>query len=367
MNISMALLLISFLSCTLNVTAMECEFSPENESHKVLEAIRFAKKHHHGQFRKFDGLPYFTHPVRVAKIVKKQTQDIDLIIAAYLHDLIEDTMVNKRWIKKKFGKRVANIVNELTSDPSKIEKMGSKAEYLADKMLKMSPEALLIKLADRLDNVSDFESAELDFINKYRAETNYILTKLSKRNDLNESHKSLITQIFKKMSDGEKLYQAKVFGRKNHRNLKANIVESDFILQATKVSGLLAKRAVPVNLRSVVYMIGVSKTNEQERYQEVKRYFGEETANLVEEINSNLFLNRPLDQLSDNALLIRLAGVLENLNEILRMEAVHDYRDYIKLSRNRIKQLDKSSRALNQDQLYFANRIKIALKNTNKF
>lgn len=362
-NLASFSLSLSIASSSMGIT---CEISSENNHSQILEAIHFAKKHHEGQFRKFDGLPYFTHPIRVAKIVKQYTEDSDLIIAAYLHDLIEDTKVTKRWIKKKFGKRVANIVNELSSDSSKIEKMGSKAEYLASKMQKMSLEALLIKLSDRLDNVSDFEAAKINFIINYRAETNYILSKVSRREDLLNSHKSLISRIYKAMHDGEKLYQAKVFGQKNFRNLKNDITEAGFIFQATKVSALLAKRSASVNHRSVVYLVGVPKYEELSQYLDLKRNFGTEIADLVEELNSNISLNQSMVSLSDEALNIRLAGILENLNEIFKMEALADFEEYIQQTEEKLNGLKNSERDLSQDHIYFIGRINIVLDRSLK-
>ena len=66
----------------------------------------------------------------------------------------------------------------------------------------MSLRALLIKLADRLHNVSDFANANIRFLNKYSAETNFILEKLSRRVDLLKDHHDIIGRIYEAMVEG---------------------------------------------------------------------------------------------------------------------------------------------------------------------
>ena len=157
-------------------------------------AKRFAQKKHEGQIRKFDGSPYFVHPDSVANTVSKYTKDEDVIAAAYLHDTLEDTPTTMKELEMMFNKRVAKLVLELTSKkvPGK-----EKGKYLTAKMNKMSPDALLIKLADRFDNVSDFKTAPPKFVERYSIETQYILDNLNRA--LKPAHKKLIYLIKKKI------------------------------------------------------------------------------------------------------------------------------------------------------------------------
>jgi (p)ppGpp synthase/HD superfamily hydrolase len=104
------------------------------------------------------------------------------LIAALLHDVLEDCYDNI-WegyveIKKLFGKEVADIVLELTSDNNEIKyKYESKTLYLIQKLIKMSDDALIVKLSDRLQNISDaFTTSE-----KFRKTT---LMKLVKFDEL---------------------------------------------------------------------------------------------------------------------------------------------------------------------------------------
>lgn len=143
-------------------------------------AASVAQDKHHYQYRKFDGEPYFKHPSRVADILRKYTKDEEIISAGYLHDTLEDTKTSWEELEATFGKRVADLVKELTSVKREVTKLG-KAEYLLKKMQKMSESALFIKLADRLDNVDDFSKAPDKFRLKYIKETNYILDNLNRK------------------------------------------------------------------------------------------------------------------------------------------------------------------------------------------
>jgi (p)ppGpp synthase/HD superfamily hydrolase len=161
------------------------------------EALQFATEKHEGQTRKFSGKPYVQHPIRVAKTLKEMGAPEPIRMAALLHDTIEDTSATFEELKDKFGDRVAVLVRELTSIPDDQKRLG-KVEMLSQKMMKMTSEALLIKLADRLDNVSDAASGS--FKEKYRAETRTIIANISRRS-LTAQHKSLMSRIQQKIED----------------------------------------------------------------------------------------------------------------------------------------------------------------------
>jgi len=149
------------------------------------KAWKFAHDVHHGVERKFSGVPYFFHVRQVFKLVKKVDPSSELGAAALLHDTVEDVEeVTYEVILKEFGKRVADLVNELTSDKEKVKEMG-KADYLSDKMIKMTNDALVIKLCDRYQNLSDHFTATTKFRRKYYSETKYIIEKLKKERNLN--------------------------------------------------------------------------------------------------------------------------------------------------------------------------------------
>ena len=158
---------------------------------------RFAREKHKGQLRKFEGenVPYVVHPTRVSMLVWRLTKDRTLTTASILHDTIEDTKTKKKEIEKLFGEEVADLVVELTSSRKEVRRHGKK-EYLARKMAHdMSDDALIIKLADRYDNVAKLDTAPENFQEKYSTETEYILERLDKERSLNSTHKKIIDMI----------------------------------------------------------------------------------------------------------------------------------------------------------------------------
>jgi len=166
-------------------------------------ALLYATKAHAGQTRS-GGSPYIEHPERVAKSVEqyKKSHNLDaLISAAYLHDTIEDTDTTHEDLEKMFGGLVASLVKELTSDKDKIKEVG-KANYLAHKMATMSSYALVIKLADRLDNVQDIATAKTpEWRNKYKSETEHVLDYIEKNRVLSGTHKKIISLIRSKLDE----------------------------------------------------------------------------------------------------------------------------------------------------------------------
>jgi (p)ppGpp synthase/HD superfamily hydrolase len=163
---------------------------------KVIQAYNFAKKAHHGQFRKYIPIEYFVHPKAVARFVEQISKKEDLVITALLHDVIEDTEYGFTDIKDLFGETVANYVLELTSDKTKIKKLGKK-EYMANKCYKMTNEVLIVKLADRLHNVLFLEEDKvpIEYVEKCWNNTHYVLERIKTRNDLLVEHKVLIKRI----------------------------------------------------------------------------------------------------------------------------------------------------------------------------
>ena len=122
----------------------------------VEDAFVFAKAAHEGQMRS-SGEPYITHPVAVAKILSEINLDHQTIMAALMHDVIEDTPVTQEEMTEKFGQSVAELV-EGVSKLTKI-KFSTRAEAQAENFRKMMMamvkdiRVIMIKLADRLHNM----------------------------------------------------------------------------------------------------------------------------------------------------------------------------------------------------------------------
>ncbi|MBS5736886.1 MAG: bifunctional (p)ppGpp synthetase/guanosine-3',5'-bis(diphosphate) 3'-pyrophosphohydrolase [Clostridiales bacterium] len=132
---------------------------------KIKEAFYFAAKAHDGQFRK-SGEPYICHPVEVAKILIEYGADDASVIAALLHDTVEDTEVTLDDIKKTFGEEIALLVDGVTKlDIGKISyasKEDQQIENIRKMLLAMTKDirVILIKLADRLHNMRTLSSQD---------------------------------------------------------------------------------------------------------------------------------------------------------------------------------------------------------------
>lgn len=159
-------------------------------------AADFATLKHKGQIRKFGKMPYISHPSTVADLVTKYSGSAEMIAAAWLYDTLEDTNTSEEELREKFGDKVANLVVEISSP--EISDKSQKGKYLADKMNTMSSEALTIKLADRLNNVSDLDKSSSNFQRLYPAETKFILDSLEEYGrPLNSQQQIIIAEIRK--------------------------------------------------------------------------------------------------------------------------------------------------------------------------
>jgi (p)ppGpp synthase/HD superfamily hydrolase len=185
---------------------------------KESKAWKFAQEKHTGQVRKFIGASYFdAHVQKVNGIVKFYTTDEDILCAALLHDTLEDCYENKwvgyKEIKSEFGKVVADLVMELTSDNDEIEHKWdkNKGEYLINKMVKMSDDALIIKLSDRLQNISDAFTASEKFRNNYFNETSKIVEAIESNRKLSNIHKRILDDIKSKLGNIDSMFKIKKF------------------------------------------------------------------------------------------------------------------------------------------------------------
>lgn len=123
----------------------------------VLSAAVFAAEAHVAQRRKGLDEPYINHPLRVAAAVEACGLPPDAVAAALLHDVVEDTPVTQERIAAEFPERVAHLVRLMTKwwpddAPAEVKRVGNPQYYGA---LREDPDALVIKLLDRADNLRD--------------------------------------------------------------------------------------------------------------------------------------------------------------------------------------------------------------------
>lgn len=157
---------------------------------KIFEALRYAIVKHKDQHRKSSEgkqIPYIVHPLEVCSILHEcGVRDEDILVAAILHDTLEDTEATSESLHQHFGPRVRYIVEELTDDKNlskKEQKLAqeAKAPYLCK-------EAKLIKAADKTSNVRDIRRWPPDWSKKsmegYVAQATRVVTGLNEKNEL---------------------------------------------------------------------------------------------------------------------------------------------------------------------------------------
>ena len=132
----------------------------EEDLERVRESFQYAKTYHEGQLRK-DGSPYITHPLEVAHLVAELGLDADSVMAALLHDTIEDTDATYDEVARRFTSAVADLVEGVTKlDKVKHTSIEEKQmENLRKMLMSMAKDArvMLIKICDRLHNIRTME------------------------------------------------------------------------------------------------------------------------------------------------------------------------------------------------------------------
>lgn len=140
----------------------------DNIVQRVLDAAIFATAKHGDQKRKYSGVPYVTHPLAVAQMVDVAGGSGEQILAAILHDVLEDTPTTREEIAKEFGEKVATLVVELTKTTKPEDgNRATRARMERDRLANISPEAKLIKLADLLHNSSSIMREDPKFARTY--------------------------------------------------------------------------------------------------------------------------------------------------------------------------------------------------------
>lgn len=149
-------------------------------------AFEVAKNAHAGQMRK-SGDEYITHPVAVAEILAKLGLNSEALVAALLHDTVEDTNYSLAKLRKDFGDEVANLVDGVT----KLDKLSygptAEAETVRKMIVAMSRDirVLVIKLADRLHNARTWQFVEPESAERKAKETLDIYAPLAHRLGMN--------------------------------------------------------------------------------------------------------------------------------------------------------------------------------------
>lgn len=187
-------------SDTSQLTLLLKEYFSPADIQQVWAAYRYAANAHEGQTRR-TGEPYISHPVAVACILAKLHMDLPTLLAALLHDVVEDTGVAITEISEQFGKQVADLVEGLT----KLDKIefqsaaAAQAENFRKMLLAMSQDVrvILVKLADRLHNMQTLQAMKPEKQKTIARETLEIYAPIANRLGLNLIYQELEDLSFK--------------------------------------------------------------------------------------------------------------------------------------------------------------------------
>jgi GTP pyrophosphokinase/guanosine-3',5'-bis(diphosphate) 3'-pyrophosphohydrolase len=179
------------------------DYLDEADIRRVRDAYRFADEAHLGQFRA-SGEPYITHPIAVAGLCADWKLDAQAIMAALMHDAMEDCGVTKIELIERFGAPTAELVDGLT----KLDKLQfstkeeSQAESFRKMLLAMARDVrvILIKLADRLHNMRTMEAMVAHKRSRIARETLDIYVPIAHRLGLNQTYRELQELSFKYIS-----------------------------------------------------------------------------------------------------------------------------------------------------------------------
>ncbi len=197
----------------------------------ILRAVELSKTAHHGQLR-LSGEAYVTHPIAVARILTSLHLDTQAIIAALLHDVVEDTDITVDDITAQFGKPVGDIVEGL----SKLDKLqfasveDAQAENFRKMLMAMARDVrvILIKLADRLHNMRTLGSVSREKSARIARETMEIYAPIANRLGLNDIFHELQDLSFNYLHPNRfnVLSKALKMARGNRREVVAKIQDA---------------------------------------------------------------------------------------------------------------------------------------------
>jgi GTP diphosphokinase / guanosine-3',5'-bis(diphosphate) 3'-diphosphatase len=207
------------------------EYLTPDELKQVKQAYRFSDEKHLGQMR-VSGEPYISHPIAVAEICADWKLDAQAIMAALLHDVMEDQDVQKDELIERFGAQVATLVDGL----SKLDKLEfqSQIEVQAENFRKMllamarDVRVILVKLADRLHNMRTLGSMSAEKKRRIARETMEVYVPIAHRLGLNNIYRELQDLAFSHLYPlrYKTLTKAVKAARGNRREVVSKILDS---------------------------------------------------------------------------------------------------------------------------------------------
>ena len=230
-------------AASFDALTIKLEYLDPADIRRVRDAYRFADEAHLGQYR-VSGEPYITHPIAVAGLCAEWKLDAQAIMAALMHDAMEDCGITKAELIERFGAPTAELVDGLT----KLDKLQfstreeSQAESFRKMLLAMARDVrvILIKLADRLHNMRTMEAMVADKRVRIARETLDIYAPIAHRLGLNQTYRQLQELSFQHLRPWrhETLSKALLKARGNRRDVVERIqrdVEKSFAQAKLKV------------------------------------------------------------------------------------------------------------------------------------
>jgi len=257
-----------------SLTDVVSQYLDARDVARVVEAYRFADQAHLGQFRA-SGQPYISHPIAVAEICAGWKLDVDALLAALLHDVIEDQGITKQELAEKFSPDVAEIVDGV----SKLERLefATKAQQQAESFRKMllamarDVRVILIKLADRAHNMRTLDAVSPEKRRRIAQETLDIYTPIAHRLGLNALSRELQDACFAAIHPNryQVLHKALLAARGNRREVLSKIAET--VSVALPAAGI----EVEISAREKsLYSIYIKMREQKKSFSEVLDIYG---------------------------------------------------------------------------------------------
>lgn len=142
---------------------------------RIEHAKMWAGMHHKGQIRKYTGEPYIEHPLAVAEMVKEHRLSETAIVAAILHDTVEDTGATMEDIEELFGDRVAEYVWYLTKPPTFVGDRATRKSLDRDRLFAAPEEVKIIKFFDIYHNAGSIKEHDTELWETWRHEMAMLL------------------------------------------------------------------------------------------------------------------------------------------------------------------------------------------------
>ncbi|GHC22759.1 guanosine-3',5'-bis(diphosphate) 3'-pyrophosphohydrolase [Kushneria pakistanensis] len=199
-----------------------------DEIAQVRRAFYYAEQAHDGQHRR-SGEPYVTHPLAVANILANMHMDYQSLMAAMLHDVIEDTGITKEALSRQFGEEVAELVDGVSklTQITFEDKAVAQAENFQKMVLAMSRDirVIIVKLADRLHNMRTLGALRPDKKRRIARETLEIYSRIAGRLGINTIRVELEDLSFQAIHPmrAERIQRAVVKARGNRRSMVRHV------------------------------------------------------------------------------------------------------------------------------------------------